>query len=157
MRHKARMFTAFDAARKPLVFISDCDGTLTMVRGQNPAPVNRLLLNFLADMKEEGHNVILASTSGSGAAPGIKLALMGVRRPEDLFDIDGETVFDKAHVADYLDQIHVTRVDFVFDDEEVKYLPGIEIGQHINPQLFTEPNFKAENINLILRKGFNLG
>ena len=152
------MFTEFDnAAKKPLVFVSDCDGTITQVRGPFPCPINRNLLNFLADMKEAGHHVILVSTAGSGASMGIKLALMALKRPADMFDIDGETVLGKGSVSDYLDEFKITKVDFVFDDEEVKYLPGVEIGKHINPEIFTEPDFSAVNLPLIMRKGLHLG
>lgn len=148
------MFTAFkDAARKPLVFVSDCDGTLMTVRGANPAPINRNLLNFLVEMKSEGHHVVLTSTAGANAASGIQIALMTLRQPKDIFDIDGVTVLDKAHVVDHLEEMGIEKVDFVFDDEKVKYLPGIEIGQHINPEIFTVPDFTAERFILPLPGG----
>lgn len=148
------MFTAFKkAARGALVFVSDCDGTLTTVRGENPATINRNLLNFLIEMKSEGHHVVLTSTAGADASNGIRIALMTLRQATDIFDIDGVTVLNKAHVADHLEEMGVKKVDFVFDDEKIKYLHNIEIGQHINPEIFTVPDFTAERFILPLPGG----
>ena len=129
-----------ESARAKLVLVSDCDGTISQVRGEHPANHNSNLINYLVSMKEAGHTVILVSTTGNNAGGSVQTALMACKKPPTALDIDGYTVMPKGDLDDYLDYMKITKVDYVFDDEKVAYLPASMIGEHINPELFTEPD-----------------
>ncbi len=106
-----------------LLVISDCSGTL--VSPQGDVHFNKELFGLLIELKNLGHDVIIASDDVAGNSQTISIMLGRYNQDRTLFhlpDFDGPVV-RKDQLPQILAKLGRDKADFIFDDDMPTYIP----------------------------------